>query len=123
MRQIGSKEKLNKNNNLNKMNNQLLRILILLTAIQINFACKKADEEHCNMVRVEIYSSRNYVLVDNVQVLTPALFYWKVGKKVELSALGSWDRDLVKISVFKELIKDTTFENFGQVKVVYEVQP
>jgi hypothetical protein len=75
------------------------------------------------MVRVEIFSSRNYVLVDNVQVSTPALFYWEVGKKVELSTLGSWTGDLVKISVFKELIKDTTFENFGQVKVVYEVQP
>ncbi len=105
------------------MNTQLLRVLILLAAIQINFACKKTDEEHCNMVRVEIYSSRNYVLVDNVQVSTPALFYWEVGKKVELSTLGSWTGDLVKISVFKELIKDTTFENFGQVKVVYEVQP
>jgi hypothetical protein len=103
------------------MNNRFKSLLILLTAIQINFACKKQDE--CTMKRIEIISSRGYVLIDGKQVNSPALFYWHIGAKHEISSLGSWTGDLVRISVYKELELDVKHEKSGQVVFTYEVQP
>jgi hypothetical protein len=97
-----------------------------LTAIHIIFAmfligCKKHDE--CDMVRIEIESSRGFVNIDNKTVKTPALFYWNVGTKHEIQINGSWTGDVVKVSIYKELNLHVSYEQTGIMKFIYEVQP
>jgi hypothetical protein len=102
------------------MNNRFKPLLIILTAIQINIGCKKEQSE---LVRIDIESSRGYVLVQGSLVHTPTTFYWPIDSRHEISSLGSWTGDLVKVSIYKELKLDVKHERKGQVVFTYEVQP
>jgi hypothetical protein len=101
------------------MNNRFKSLLILLTAIQINFACKKES----SLVRIDIESSRGYVLVNESLARTPTTFYWPIGSKYHISSLGAWTGDWVEVIIYRESNKELTQNNRGKVDFIYEVQP
>ena len=101
------------------MNKQLIGILILLTAIQINFGCKKEQ----SLVRIDIKSSRGFVLLDDNIIRTPAAFLWATGSKHHIHSNGSRTSDWVDVTIYREQNKELTQAGRGQVDFIYEVKP
>ena len=102
---------------------KLLIIYIIFALILIG--CKKEipSEPISEPIRHEVFSSRGYVLINDVQYFTPAVFYWKPKESYTISTLGAWTGDRVNVTIRKNgLIAKEESAN-GSVEFVYYVQP
>ena len=98
---------------------KITTIGIILTLL---FAgCKK--EIVSEPIRHEIFSSRKYVIINDVQYFTPAVFYWEADESYTISTLGSWTGDLVRVTVKKNGVIAKEESANGAVKFTYHVQP
>lgn len=103
--------------------NHLNSFLAFLSIALLTFVSCEKEEEPKIIKRIEIYSSRNYVYVDDKMVKTPALFYWEVGAEYKINTVGSWSNDNVNVVIYKDLNLDLDISRLGSLEFMYEVKP